>query len=71
MSDEHFTGRRTLIERGESEELSTKTADRRRRRDFRGQSRTNDTHASTTDSDARLYRDRITARRSCPTSAIC
>ena len=42
---------------GESEEFSTEDGDTDGDgRDFRGQQRTNDTHASKTDPDARLYR---------------
>jgi transposase len=58
MSDEHFTVDGTLIEAWASQ----KSFQRKDGgtggdgRDFRGQSRTNDTHASTTDPDARLYR---------------
>jgi transposase len=58
MSDEHFTVDGTLIEAWASQ----KSFQRKDGgtdgdgRDFRGQSRTNDTHASTTDPDAKLYR---------------
>lgn len=58
MSDEHFTVDGTLIEAWASQ----KSFQRRDGgsdgdgRHFRGQSRKNDTHASTTDPDARLYR---------------
>jgi transposase len=58
MSDEHFTVDGTLIEAGASQ----KSFQRKDGgtdgdgRDFRGQSRKNDTHASVTDPDARLYR---------------
>jgi transposase len=58
MSDEHFTVDGTLIEAWASQ----KSVQRKDGgtdgdgRDFRGQSRKNDTHASTTDPDARLYR---------------
>ena len=58
MSDEHFTVDGTLIEAWASQ----KSFQRKDGgpdgdgRDFRGQSRTNDTHASKTDPDARLYR---------------
>ena len=58
MSDEHFTVDGTLIEAWASQ----KSFQRKDGgpdgdgRDFRGQSRKNDTHASTTDPDARLYR---------------
>src|ERR671912_267613 len=58
MSDEHFTVDGTLIEAWASQ----KSFQRKDGgtdgdgRDFRGQDRKNDTHASTTDPDARLYR---------------
>jgi transposase len=58
MSDEHFTVDGTLIEAWASQ----KSFQRKDggtdgdSRDFRGQSRRNETHASTTDPDARLYR---------------
>ena len=58
MSDEHFTVDGTLIEAWASQ----KSFQRKDGgtdgdgRDFRGESRTNDTHASTTDPDAKLYR---------------
>src|SRR5713226_2052721 len=58
MSDEHFTVDGTLLEAWASQ----KSFQRKDGgtdgdgRDFRGQDRTNDTHASTTDPDARLYR---------------
>ena len=58
MSDEHFTVDGTLIEAWASQ----KSFQRKDGptdgdgRDFRGQSRTNDTHASKTDPDAKLYR---------------
>jgi hypothetical protein len=41
---------------GESQEFQRQDGDDGDGRDFRGQARTNDTHASTTDPDARLYR---------------
>ncbi len=58
MSDEHFTVDGTLIEAWASQKSFQRTdgptdGDGR---DFRGQSRTNDTHASKTDPDAKLYR---------------
>jgi transposase len=58
MSDEHFTVDGTLLVGvGESEEFPTEDGDTDGDgRNFRGQERTNDTHASTTDPDARLYR---------------
>lgn len=58
MSDEHFTVDGTLIDAWASQ----KSFQRKDGgtdgdgRNFRGQERKNDTHASTTDSDARLYR---------------
>jgi transposase len=58
MSDEHFTVDGTLIEAWASQ----KSFQRREKRPdddgrhFRGQTRKNDTHASETDPDARLYR---------------
>ena len=58
MSDEHFTVDGTLIEAWASHK-SFQPKDgppTDNGRDFRGQTRTNDTHASTTDPDARLYR---------------
>jgi transposase len=59
MSDEHFTIDGTLIEAWASHK-SFQPKDGppggAGGRDFRGQTRTNDTHASTTDPDARLYR---------------
>jgi len=58
MSDEHFTVDGTLIEAWASQK-SFKRKDGGSDgdgRDFRGDQRRNDTHASTTDPDARLYR---------------
>jgi transposase len=68
LSDEHFSVDGTLIEAWASMK-SFKPKDptgrgeppaggcgRNRERDFRGEQRTNDSHASTTDPDARLYR---------------
>jgi len=63
MSDEHFTVDGTLIEAWASQ----KSFQRKDRgpdgdgRNFHGESRTNDTHASKTDADARLYRKSRTA----------
>jgi hypothetical protein len=63
MSDEHFTVDGTLIEAWASQ----KSFQRKDggpdddRRNFRGQERKSDTHASTTDPDARLYRKSNTA----------
>jgi transposase len=58
MSDEHFTVDGTLIEAWASQKSfqpkdGPPSGDGR---DFHGQSRTNDTHASKTDPDAKLYR---------------
>jgi transposase len=58
MSDEHFTVDGTLIEAWASQK-SFQRKDRDTDGDgsnFRGQTRTNDTHASKTDPEARLYR---------------
>ena len=58
MSDEHFTVDGTLIEAWASQK-SFQRKDGNTDGDstnFRGQTRTNDTHASTTDPDAKLYR---------------
>ena len=58
MSDEHFTVDGTLIEAWASQK-SFQRKDGPPSGDpgsFHGESRTNDTHASTTDSDAKLYR---------------
>jgi transposase len=58
MSDEHFTVDGTLIEAWASQK-SFQRKDGKidgDGKDFRGQKRTNDTHASTTDPDAKLYR---------------
>lgn len=58
MSDEHFTVDGTLLEAWASQKsFRRKEGDPDGDgRDFRGQDRKNDTHASTTDPDARLYR---------------
>src|ERR687891_596731 len=58
MSDEHFTVDGTLIEAWASQKsFQRKDGDTDDDgRDFRGQQRKNDTHASKTDPDARLYR---------------
>ena len=58
MSDEHFTVDGTLLEAWASQKsFQRKDGDTDDDgRDFRGQDRKNDTHASTTDPDARLYR---------------
>ena len=59
MSVEHFTVDCTLIQASASQK-SFQPQDGRRQpatpRDFHGQTRRNDTHASTTDPDAKLYR---------------
>jgi transposase len=58
MSNEHFTVDGTLIEAWASQK-SFQRKDRKTDGDaknFRGQTRANDTHASTTDPDAKLYR---------------
>jgi transposase len=58
MSDEHFTVDGTLIEAWASQKSFQRKdgGSDGDGRDFRGQERTNDTHASKTDPDARLYR---------------
>jgi transposase len=58
MSDEHFTVDGTLIEAWASQKSFRRKdgSDDGDGRNFRGQTRTNDTHASATDPDARLYR---------------
>jgi transposase len=58
LSDEHFTVDGTLIEAWASQKSFQRKdgGSDGDGRDFRGQSRTNDTHASTTDPEARLYR---------------
>ena len=58
MSDEHFTVDGTLIEAWASQKSFQRKdgGSDGDGRDFRGQSRKNATHASTTDPDARLYR---------------
>src|SRR5438309_8423678 len=58
MSDEHFTVDGTLLEAWASQKsFQRKDGDTDGDGgDFRGQDRKNDTHASTTDPDARLYR---------------
>jgi transposase len=58
LSDEHFTVDGTLIEAWASHKSFQRKDDDQDGdgRDFRGQTRTNDTHASKTDPDARLYR---------------
>jgi transposase len=58
MSDEHFTVDGTLIEAWASQKSFQRKdgPPRGDARNFHGESRTNDTHASTTDPDAKLYR---------------
>jgi transposase len=58
MSDEHFTVDGTLIEAWASQKSFQRkdSGTDGDGRDFRGQQRKNDTHASNTDPDARLYR---------------
>jgi transposase len=58
MSDEHFTVDGTLIEAWASQKSFQRKdgGPEGDGRDFRGQQRKNDTHVSTTDPDARLYR---------------
>ena len=59
LSDEHFSVDGTLIEAlGVAEELSAKDGgdDEGDGADFRRQKRSNETHASTTDPESRLYR---------------
>lgn len=59
MSDEHFTVAGALIEAWASQNSFQPKAGGTNGdgRDFRGRQRKNDTHASTTDPDARLYRN--------------
>jgi len=63
MSDEHFTVDGTLIEAWASQKSFQRKdgGPEDDGRNFRGQQRKNDTHASTTDPDARLYRKSNTA----------
>jgi len=64
MSDEHFTVDGTLIEAWASQKSFQRKDGGDGEgdgRDFRGQLRKNDTHASTTDPEARLYRKSNTA----------
>src|SRR5882724_10208492 len=58
MSDEHFTVDGTLLEAWASQQRFQRKdgGTDGDGRDFRGEQRKNDTHASTTDPDARLYR---------------
>ena len=75
LSDEHFSVDGTLIEAWASMK-SFRPKDgsgeppgpgRNGERDFHGEKRSNETHASTTDPDARLYRRRRARRPSCAT----
>ena len=57
LSDEHFTVDGTLIEAWASQKsFQKKDGGGRDRSEFRGDERTNDTHESKTDPDAKLYR---------------
>ena len=64
LSDEHFTVDGTLIEAWAGHKSFKKKGEKKSKPedpgnpsvDFRGEKRTNDTHASTTDPEARLYR---------------
>ena len=64
LSDEHFTVDGTLVEawasmksfRAKDGSDEPPTPGRNGERDFKGEQRANDTHASTTDPDAKLYR---------------
>lgn len=66
LSDEHFSVDGTLIDawasmksfrpKDGSDDDGTPPGGRNAERDFRGQKRSNETHASTTDPDAKLYR---------------
>ena len=73
MSDEHFTVDGTLIEAWASQ----KSFQRKDGgpdgdgRNFHGETRKNDTHASKTDPDARLYRKSAPPNRGWRISAIC
>jgi hypothetical protein len=64
MSDEHFTVDGTLLEAWASQKsFQRKDGDTDGDgRNFHGEERRNDTHGSTTDPDARLYRNRTTRR---------
>ena len=59
MSDEHFTVDGTLIQAWASQKSfrSKDGSDDDDGTDFRGQKRSNDTHQSSTDPDARLYKE--------------
>ena len=74
LSSEHFSVDGTLIEAWASMKSFVPKADgkppspggggRNAERNFRGEKRTNDTHASTTDPDARLFRKGSARRQS-------
>ena len=72
LSDEHFSVDGTLIEawaslksfRAKDGSDEPPSSGRNGERDFQGEARTNDTHASTTDPDAKLYRKGAGSRRS-------
>lgn len=73
MSDEHFTVDGTLIEAWASQKSfqakdGPPSGDGR---DFRGQTRTNDTHASTTDPEAKSYRKTSTGEARLAYLGIC
>src|SRR5262245_36788601 len=73
MSDEHFTVDGTLIEAWASQE-SFQRKDGKTDGDgknYHGQTRTNDTHASKTDPDAKLYRKSTARNRSWRIWATC
>jgi transposase len=73
MSDEHFSVDGTLLQawashksfRPKDEPPSGGGGQRNEAADFRGQARKNDTHASTSDPDARLYRKGNTGAQLC------
>jgi len=72
LSDEHFSVDGTLIEAWASQKSfrpKDGSGDADGGANFHGQRRKNDTHASTTDPDSRLYRKAAGGRRSCPTWA--
>ncbi len=74
LSDDHFSVDGTLIEAWASMKSFRPTdgsgeppaAGRNGERDFRGEKRSNETHASTTDPDARLYRKSLALRKQGP-----
>ena len=71
LSDEHFSVDGTLIEAWASAKSSRpKDGGGGDGTDFHGQERKNDTHASTTDPESRLYRRQTGARPSCPIWAM-